>query len=424
MGKAMHFLSLLALVALVLGCEPIAWLVSAPTLEPEGLSNRSEALGSTALLDLRGSTEYAAGHIVGSKHVTLRDIGATTRAIPREHEVILICDHGHLAALAVPYVRGAGHERVVVLAGGIANWQARGLPLVQGHGVEAARLGSSLYTPDSLFTKVFIYGAGVLIKPTYMLLSLVLILWLRQSRARDLMLMRRGLAVFLGGETACLFGYYLSPGDEVFQVLEWLHGLGMAVGIGLGLWGLFLLIDGRILGMLDPRQACSLTKFCGKCRKHGSGGCQPKRLMRAAVLLALPLVALPWSKLLLVDDRAALVFGSIVDYRLPIVNQLIELRLYPLVALVLLITAWLTWNRSTNFSRRGEWALFLGLGFLGFSLLRVLLTGAFEASPHWGAIWEEVTELLGVAGAGILLWMLRTPLGLEARLRTPVTTSK
>jgi rhodanese-related sulfurtransferase len=419
----MLYVSFLALLALVLGCEPISWLVAAPSVAPAELSRSEGAQNTRVLLDLRSPREYAAGHIMGSEHVKLSDIGAVVRAIPRERDVVLICEHGRLAALAVPYVRGADHTRVSVLEGGIANWRARGLTLVQASGIEAAHLGPS-YLVISTWEQVCIYASGVIIKPVYMLLSLALILWLRQSRAADLTMMRWGLLAFLAGETACLLGYYLSSVDGVFQSLEWLHGLGMAIGIGLGMWSLFLLIEGRMLGMLEPRGVCSLTRFCGKCQKQTSQGCQPKRLMRASVLLALPLVGIPWSKLLLVEDRAALAFGSVVDYRWPIVNQLIELRVYPLVALLLLLVAWAMWGRTAAEPRRGEWALFLGLGFLSFSLLRVFLTGAFDANPHWGATWEEVTELIGVAGAAVMLWNLRRQLGLEARLRAPATTTK
>ena len=48
-----------------------------------------------------------------------------------------------------------------------------------------------------------------------------------------------------------------------------------------------------------------------------------------------------------------------------------------------------------------------GAGAMGFSFFRLLLLHAYRDNLVWFAAWEEVTELLFVSGAGLVLWVFR-----------------
>ena len=47
------------------------------------------------------------------------------------------------------------------------------------------------------------------------------------------------------------------------------------------------------------------------------------------------------------------------------------------------------------------------MGPLGFGLMRLFLRTAYREDLAWANIWEELTELLFVAGVGIVLWLFR-----------------
>ncbi len=67
---------------------------------------------------------------------------------------------------------------------------------------------------------------------------------------------------------------------------------------------------------------------------------------------------------------------------------------------------------ALRFRRGGDiaWPKILlsgGLGFLGFGLLRLVLLAFYRENLVWFNFWEESTELMGVAGAGAVLWIFR-----------------
>ena len=48
-----------------------------------------------------------------------------------------------------------------------------------------------------------------------------------------------------------------------------------------------------------------------------------------------------------------------------------------------------------------------GLGFLSFSIFRLLVYAPFREELVWFEFWEEATELLGVAAVAVVLWVFR-----------------
>ncbi len=96
------------------------------------LMNRENAL----VVDLRPGTDFAKGHISGSKNVQMsqfdpesKQLGAA-KALP----VVLVCKTGSTANDAAKRLKKAGFQNVYVLEGGIGSWQQADLPLVKGRG--------------------------------------------------------------------------------------------------------------------------------------------------------------------------------------------------------------------------------------------------------------------------------------------------
>lgn len=85
------------------------------------------ALDGARLLDVRTPGEFAAGRIPGSVNVPLPDLAPHAEAIAkRGGELVLVCQSGARAGQAADILRGAGHPKALVLAGGLNAWQGAG----------------------------------------------------------------------------------------------------------------------------------------------------------------------------------------------------------------------------------------------------------------------------------------------------------
>jgi rhodanese-related sulfurtransferase len=79
------------------------------------------------LIDVREDYEWQAGRIPGSRHVSLGEVAAAAETIEREAPVVFVCRVGGRSTMAANAFRRAGYE-AYSLAGGVLEWQARGLP--------------------------------------------------------------------------------------------------------------------------------------------------------------------------------------------------------------------------------------------------------------------------------------------------------
>ena len=84
------------------------------------------AAGQIELVDVREDYERAAGRIEGSVHVPLGELQSYEP--PGDRPVVFQCRVGARSAFAAEAFRQAGHD-AHNLAGGIAEWRARGLPV-------------------------------------------------------------------------------------------------------------------------------------------------------------------------------------------------------------------------------------------------------------------------------------------------------
>lgn len=89
--------------------------------------------GGVTIVDIRTPAEFEAAHIPGSHNVPLgllpehaRELGAAAGP------VVLVCSSGVRARRAEETLRVAGLPRLHVLDGGLAAWEAAGLPVDRG----------------------------------------------------------------------------------------------------------------------------------------------------------------------------------------------------------------------------------------------------------------------------------------------------
>jgi len=77
------------------------------------------------VLDVRQQTEWEAGHLEGSTHLFVGDVGAHLGEIPRDQEVWTICASGHRAAIAASLLDRDGIPVRLVTPGGVPDVLAR-----------------------------------------------------------------------------------------------------------------------------------------------------------------------------------------------------------------------------------------------------------------------------------------------------------
>jgi rhodanese-related sulfurtransferase len=128
------FLAALAALAGVAVLSYETWLRSqnAGGLPPQEVI-RLMNQGAT-LLDLRPASEFAAGHINGARQFDAAQIDSATETLKRykERPLIVYCDKGLTASVAVRRLVRQGFTKVFNLRGGLAAWRAENLPLARG----------------------------------------------------------------------------------------------------------------------------------------------------------------------------------------------------------------------------------------------------------------------------------------------------
>jgi rhodanese-related sulfurtransferase len=110
-----------------------------PALRPAGrratplqvtqLMNR----GKTTVIDVRSADEFAGGHLRDAKNIPLADLGNRIGELEKSKNrtVVVVCQSGARSEKAVRQLAAAGFADVWSLDGGVAAWQAAGLPVTK-----------------------------------------------------------------------------------------------------------------------------------------------------------------------------------------------------------------------------------------------------------------------------------------------------
>lgn len=110
-----------------------------PALIPRG--KRASALqvtqiinrGKGTIVDVRSAEEFAKGHLRDAKNIPLADLSSRIGELEKSkaRSVVVVCQTGARADKAVRQLAAAGFSDVVALDGGVAAWQAAGLPIAK-----------------------------------------------------------------------------------------------------------------------------------------------------------------------------------------------------------------------------------------------------------------------------------------------------
>ena len=98
-------------------------------IAPEGVAALLAQEGAAELIDVRETYERDAGHIEGSRHISLNELTGAAESVRRDRPVVFYCRVGARSAMAAQAFRAAGFD-AYTMSGGLLRWAAEGRPLV------------------------------------------------------------------------------------------------------------------------------------------------------------------------------------------------------------------------------------------------------------------------------------------------------
>jgi rhodanese-related sulfurtransferase len=84
-----------------------------------------------AVIDVRESPEYNAGHVPEARLIPVASIFARRDELPRDKDILFVCAVGQRSALACEMAAAAGLTRLFNLEGGTEAWIKAGYPVVK-----------------------------------------------------------------------------------------------------------------------------------------------------------------------------------------------------------------------------------------------------------------------------------------------------
>ncbi len=112
-------------------------LRSTPQMSVTELQGRLAA-GAVTVVDVRGASEWAGGHLPGAMHIPLGYLAGRGRDLPTTKPIVMQCQAGARSAIATSVLQRLGVPGVINLTGGYAAWVAAGLPVEGSHEQQAA----------------------------------------------------------------------------------------------------------------------------------------------------------------------------------------------------------------------------------------------------------------------------------------------
>lgn len=91
-----------------------------------------EEHSAPALIDVREPWEYEGGHASGAVNIPLSQFQQRHTEVPRDREVLFICQVGARSLMAARYMRQQGVARAINVDGGTDDWRRQGLPMQTG----------------------------------------------------------------------------------------------------------------------------------------------------------------------------------------------------------------------------------------------------------------------------------------------------
>lgn len=113
----------------------VIWMVSKMTSKESGLEVSQETLlkyieedRDMCIMDVRSQREYDQGHVPHAIHMDYQKISTHVEELEphRRKDIIVYCEHGMRARMAITVLLRAGFTRVYHLEGDMVEWKRKG----------------------------------------------------------------------------------------------------------------------------------------------------------------------------------------------------------------------------------------------------------------------------------------------------------
>jgi len=86
--------------------------------------------GKAAILDLRDTYDFAAGHLRDARNIPAKELPQRAGELEKlkSKTIILVCASGVQSGRSANVLKKAGFAEVYTLSGGLTAWQAQGMP--------------------------------------------------------------------------------------------------------------------------------------------------------------------------------------------------------------------------------------------------------------------------------------------------------
>ena len=102
---------------------------TAPSISPAELDMQRKSGVAPVVVDVRTSEEYAVGHIPGAVNIPFDQVAERIGQVDAPYGVALYCMVGPRARKGESALLASGYKNVFHIEGGLAAWQAAGLPV-------------------------------------------------------------------------------------------------------------------------------------------------------------------------------------------------------------------------------------------------------------------------------------------------------
>ncbi|PRD56403.1 MBL fold metallo-hydrolase [Sphingobacterium gobiense] len=82
------------------------------------------------IVDVRGATEYEAGHIKGAHHVFVGTLQDNLDKISKDKQIVIHCQAGDRSTIAYSILKRNGFNKIKNYAGGMKEWKQKGNPVI------------------------------------------------------------------------------------------------------------------------------------------------------------------------------------------------------------------------------------------------------------------------------------------------------
>ncbi|MGZ8490756.1 MAG: rhodanese-like domain-containing protein, partial [Gemmatirosa sp.] len=108
------------------------------------------ARGEVAVLDVRGRTEWEAGHLPGVANIPVGYLTDHLAELPTDRPLVLHCQGGGRSAIAASVLQARGLTNVVNMVGGYGAWEKAGLPVTRDDDERGAEQAAERQEPHAM----------------------------------------------------------------------------------------------------------------------------------------------------------------------------------------------------------------------------------------------------------------------------------